>query len=410
MNKWLVVLRQEFKMMVQAKAFWVTTLLGPLFILGVTILPGYMANRSMNGGMETQKVGFYNASLEMEGILANVSLSGGLIAPEFGDNLEAMKEEVTAGNLDGVVVFEDDYLNDSVVELYSGKGVDIILSEILEGIIGDAVVSIRMRAAGLDYAEVRELSMRPDVQSFKLGSEDDKVGGSSIDSIIYSVLAMVMLLYMTILIYGQSIGRAVVKERSTKTVEILLSSAKPRDLMWGKILGIGLAGFLQYVIWGGGGFVLIKLIGQYTSFPIQLNFPSEALGWLLTFFILGYFLYASAYAALGAMSEDDQHLGQMGFPLLLFLIVPLIIFSSSIVNPDNTANLVLSFIPLCAPVSMFARIIMSDPPLWQIALSVGGMLVTLVLFVIAGGKIFRIAILMSGKRFKFKEVFNLLRQ
>ncbi|MFZ3110174.1 MAG: ABC transporter permease, partial [Rectinemataceae bacterium] len=187
-----------------------------------------------------------------------------------------------------------------------------------------------------------------------------------------------MMIYMTVLLYGQMIGRSVVTEKTSKTVEIMLSSVTSRDLMFGKILGLGLAGLLQYAIWVAMSLLLTLVVGPVFNMSMPVGLTMENMGWLVLFFVLAFFLYSSAYAAMGAASEDEQHLGQMAWPLLIFLMVPLVMIST----------------------------LVSDPPVWQLVLCLAILSASVVGMAFLAAKIFCVGILMTGKRAALKEVLR----
>jgi len=131
--------------------------------------------------------------------------------------------------------------------------------------------------------------------------------------------------------------------------------------------------------------------------------------WLVVFFILAFFLYSSAYAAMGAASEDEQHLGQMAWPLLIFLIVPLVMIGTLTSNPDSGVSVILSIFPMTSPIVMLIRILVSEPPAWQIALCLGLLAAAVAGMALLAAKIFRVGILMTGKRPSLKEVVKWVR-
>ena len=215
-----------------------------------------------------------------------------------------------------------------------------------------------------------------------------------------------MLLYMTVLLYGQLIGRSVVMEKTSKTVEIMLSSVTARDLMFGKILGLGLAGLLQYGVWVSMAMILTKLVGPLFNLAVPPGLSAGNLFWLVLFFILAFFLYASAYAALGAASEDEHNLGQIAWPLLMFLVIPLVMIGTLVTSPDSSLSVFFSLFPMTSPIVMLVRILVSPPPSWQIILCVALLLVSVAGMALLAAKIFRVGILMTGKRAKLKEILR----
>lgn len=402
MRKTWRVARQEFKMTAANKAFVVITIIGPFLILAVTVLPALLSmNTKIEAGTQIAVVGGNN---ELFAKAKAAAASNNLIL-ERGTNVERLRKEVGKGAIGGLVVLPHDYLQAKSFDYYSKTGTDLVVSQTLSGIIGTEVVAERLANEGLDPAKIAYLSSRPNLTVKKVGSGGSASTGGFTD-ILFTVMGFVMLLYMTVLLYGQMIGRSVVTEKTSKTVEIMLSSVRPVELLFGKILGKGLAGLLQYGIWIAAALVLVKLVGPGLNVKPPAALTVGNLGILVGFFVLAFFLYSSAYGALGAGSEDEQHLAQLAWPLLIFLIVPLVTISSYVMNPGSTFSVVLSFFPMTAPIVMLIRILVSTPPLWQILTSVGLLILTIAGFVVLAAKIFRVGILMTGKRFSMGEILR----
>ncbi len=262
---------------------------------------------------------------------------------------------------------------------------------------------------GLDPQLIRSLSEKPRLRVLKTTAEDGEEGRDFM-TIMLTCIAFMMLLYMTVLLYGQMIGRSVIREKSSKTVEIILSSVRPRDMMFGKLIGIGAAGLLQYGFWISLALGLSALILPALGIDSTPGITATNMGFLVLFFVLASFLYAACYAAIGSAAEDEQHMGQLGMPLLLFLIVPMIMISFIITNPGSPAVVAFSLFPLTSPLVMLMRILVSTPPALEIALSVIIIASSILLTVIAASRIFRTGILMTGKRHSLGEILRWARK
>jgi ABC-2 type transport system permease protein len=214
---------------------------------------------------------------------------------------------------------------------------------------------------------------------------------------------------MTVLLYGQVIGRSVLTEKTSKTAEIMLSSVRPMDLLFGKILGKGLASLLQYGVWVTLSAGVLKLVGPRLGVTIGAGLSMSTLAYLVLFFVLAFFLYCSLYAALGAASEDEQHLGQLALPVVLFLIIPIVLITAIIGTPRAPVIIALSFFPLTAPIVMFLRILVGAATTWEILVSIGLTLVTTAAVIWLSARIFNAGILMTGKRFTIGQVLGLAR-
>ncbi len=406
MNKLMIVLKQEFKMTAANKAFVVITIIGPFLILAISVLPGLLASRGPSVSPDTQVV-VVGSRPELTTLLQQ-SLAGSNISVRAASDLEAQKERVLNEEVHGVLRVPENILDASSYDYFSRTGTDFAVSETLNGIIGRYVVRQRLTRAGLDADQVSELMQKPRLVTHRLES-----GGASSESdfmsVFFVVLAFVMLIYMTVLFYGQMIGRSVLTEKTSKTVELMLSSVRPIELLFGKVLGKGLAGLVQYAIWVSVALLLAEVVGPAANFSVPASLNAGNLALLVVFFILAFFLYASGYGALGAGAQDEQHLGQLGIFLLIFLIVPLVLISSFIMNPSSPLVVGLSYFPMTSPIVMLIRILLDPPAVWEVLLSIGILTATIVVVVWMSSKIFRVGILMTGKRFTIGEILRWVR-
>jgi ABC-2 type transport system permease protein len=198
--------------------------------------------------------------------------------------------------------------------------------------------------------------------------------------------------------------RSVLEEKTTRMVEILVSSVRPFQLMMGKIIGIAAVALTQYLIWTASGSLLAGFgagmaaaLQPGTQLP-KVHLPFALLAYVLFFLLGGYLLYASLFSAVGAMVSNEQDMQQAQAPVTLLIIVPVLLFGLVMRSPNSTLAVLLSSIPFFSPILMPLRIALQTPPLWQIALSVVLLALTTLGVVHISGKIYRVGILMSGKR------------
>jgi ABC-2 type transport system permease protein len=413
MKKMLTVLRWEFARTAANKAFVVMTILGPFLILALTVLPSLVVSKQ---GLEPgSRLAIAGASQEELGRLGAAFGQVGLsvVAAATGDSpaLSEDKAKVLAGTLSGLLVFEEGWTGGGAFRLYTKNGSEALLFGIVEKVVGAELRESRMRASGLDPALLAPILAPATMEVVKLaGGGETGAGQDRFLSLMFTVLSFVMMLYMTTLMYGQMIGRSVVLEKTSKTVEIMLSSVSPRELLFGKVLGLGTAALVQYGVWAGAGLLITLVFGPMLGIALPPSLTAANLGWLVLFFLLAFFLYATAYAALGAAAEDEQQLGQLSWPLLVFLIVPMVFIATFLMNPDSALARFFSLFPLTSPIVMFIRVIASSPPAWEIVLSVLIALASIWGIAILSARVFRIGILMTGKRGSFGEMWRWIRE
>lgn len=216
---------------------------------------------------------------------------------------------------------------------------------------------------------------------------------------------------VTILFYIMIMGSAtlllnsVSKEKENRVIETLMVSVTPQQLLTGKMLGLGLIGLFQVVVWGGTAFVLLRLSGNTFSLPPEFQLPTEILLWGLVYFVLGFLFYACLMAGLGALVPNLREASQASFVIVLPLLVPLFLISILIEDPNGTLAVVLSLVPMTSPVTMMLRLSAGSVPIWQIAASIVLLIGAVFLAIRAAAGMFRAQTLLSGQEFKLKTFF-----
>jgi ABC-2 type transport system permease protein len=215
---------------------------------------------------------------------------------------------------------------------------------------------------------------------------------------------------MTLIFSGNTIMRSIILEKSSRIVEVVLSTTSPFKMMAGKILGQGFVGLTQYIIWATFGITLavygnkiLPISNEYFSFAPSLFV------YFVIFYVLGYFLYATLFSAIGAMVNTDQEGQQLSFPVIMMLIIPLMILGLIVKNPDSSIATVFSLIPFFSPIIMFARINLSSPGFLEIGSAIMILILTILFLIWIVAKIYRVGILMYGKRPNLPEIIKWMR-
>jgi ABC-2 type transport system permease protein len=400
------IIRMEFKLTAANKLFIVLTILGPFLIAAVTVLPSLIAT-SGSASPET-RIALVGADSRFVEQVAPAFLQSKIRVTAVQESVESMDAMVLGGGFDGYVVLPADLSGATRLQYVSKNAADYRVVGVLQGVIGQSIVSQRLVKAGIAAAEVASLTQPPAFETRQLTKSGEKKSSDYL-TVLLTGLMFAMLLYMTVLLYGQVIGRSVLTEKTSKTVEIMLSSVTPMQLLFGKILGKALASLLQYGVWMVISLAVLKLAGPALGVKLNLGIGFSTFVWLLVFFLLAFFLYSSIYAALGAASQDEQHLGQLAWPVILFLVLPVVFIALIIGSPQAPFVVFLSIFPLTAPIVMLLRIVVGGAQTWEIVASVGLLLATIAGVIWLSAKIFRVGLLMTGKRFTFAEVMRLAR-
>jgi ABC-2 type transport system permease protein len=405
-RKMMKVAGMEFRLTAANKAFVIVTIIGPFLIIGISVLPTVLAVNEP-APTEASRVVIVGGA-EIRGPLESAFPPSAVAIVDGPEDTTSLNQMLLNDQIDGYVMLPDDPTHAETVRFVTSGAVNFQLNGVIEGVVGQVIVGMRLAEAGFDATEVRMLSQPPrlDVRSI-----DAEGGEQSQDmtSIILTTLAFTMMLYMTILLYGQSIGRSVLNEKLSKTVEVMLSSLSPRELLVGKLVGKAAASLLQYGIWILMAVVFLQFIGPMVGVQVNLAAGPEYYLYLVGFFLLAFMLYSTFYCAIGAASEDEMHMAQLSWPVIFFLVIPMMMMGVAMNNPDGTIMRAFSLFPLTAPIVMFQRVLIGEPAAWEIATSVGLLLVTIAAVSVFAAKIFRVGILMTGKRFSLPEIIKWLR-
>ncbi|MFY9223551.1 MAG: ABC transporter permease [Blastocatellia bacterium] len=420
MNKIFLVIKREFLERVVSKWFIIGTLLGPI-LMAVLILAPLLVAKLDTSDRKVTVVSLDNdtellASIEKR--LSNkkdpigqskyvVKTLGIADEKELPAIREKLTKEIKDGDLNGYLLLkktDKDYSADFFAENVSDFGTIRQLEDATSG----SIIERRLSQAGMDPNQINELSKPIDIKTKKLvesGTKEDS-GQTMILGLI-----MMVILYTTMIIYGMTVLRGIVEEKQSRIVEVIISSISPLELMFGKIIGIGLVGLLQFTVWSLFAAVLpMALATMSVASPANLpEIPKALLIYFVIYFVLGYFLYATLFALAGSIVSNDQDAQSVQMPITMLLIIATIFSSLIIRDPNGTASVILSLVPFFGPILMFLRIAVQTPPIWQIVLSLGLMVVTIIVCSWLAAKIYRVGILMYGKRPTVPELIKWLR-
>ncbi|HHU84660.1 MAG TPA: ABC transporter permease [Clostridiales bacterium] len=254
-----------------------------------------------------------------------------------------------------------------------------------------------------------------DVMNIQVIGEVENLGKNQMENFFYTYI-MVFALYMVILLYGQMVATNVATEKSSRAMELLITSAKPTSMMFGKVIASCLAGLIQIAAIFGSALVLYKLNKSYWGDNMIIesifNIPPELLVYMLVFFILGFLIYAFMYGAVGSTASKLEDINTSVMPITMLFVIAFIVvvFSMSAGNVDNTLMKVCSFIPLTSPMSMFTRIAMSTVSLYEIAISIVILIVSTIGIGFISAKIYRVGVLMYGTTPKISAIIKAIRK
>jgi ABC-2 type transport system permease protein len=414
---WLVI-RKEYLERVRTRSFAIGTILGPILIAAMMFGPPLLAERT---GPQHQTIAvldpgsgpalgslqaLVDAARTMQGDKFPLAIRTEAIAPSAVEARRTeLDAEVVAGDLNGYVVLAEEFMNSGQATYYGKSLSGVIGVEVLERLLDQVVQQQRMTDLGIDPMALAEVMKGADLQKRAIGGDE-----RSLESRLLMGISMIMLLYIMMIMYGQYTMTAVIEDKSTRVVEVMLASVTPTQLMLGKVLGQGLVGFTQFVLWMAATAVFANLGGTVAGVELDLGqIGLELWAWFGVFFVLGFLLYSSLYAGVGALCSSLQDAQQFQGPITMLIVLPMLLLQVAIMAPDSGVSLVLSLIPLFTPILMFIRIVIGDPALWQVVLSVVLLAATVYLLLRLTGKLFRISILHFGKAPGWKDVIRMVR-
>jgi len=408
MRKAWLVFRREYLERVRAKSFIVSTFLIPAFIYGVTVVPTQLATRKSGGLRRLAIVASDQATAD--------AVQKKLEAPKSGNKYEltrkvsddpkesaALKQQIESGSLDGYLWLTNDAIEKGKVEFVANSTSDFVEISELHDAINTGVVRGRLAQKGIASADVEQMLKPVDMDTVEFKGGQEKKGPG--EAKFFAGFAIAMTLYFMLIFHGMAVMRSVLEEKTSRVMEVMLASVSPKELMAGKILGVGGVGLTQVAIWVALALAANSpMIAASKDLREMMASSTSLLIWLPLYFVLGFLLYSGMYAALGAAVNSDQEAQQLQFFVTMPLIIPIIIMWMIIRQPDSTASFWLSMVPFFSPILMTVRLAMHTPPIWQIALSIGILLATMYLILVLCSRIYRVGILMYGKRPTLPEI------
>ncbi|HSG38201.1 MAG TPA: ABC transporter permease [Thermoanaerobaculia bacterium] len=426
----LVVLKREYLQRVKTKGFWIATLALPLFIGAMTLLPALLMSKSKTSqnivvvdetgrlgaelkrrlaSRQGQKMNEERGMAVDESKMARFDVTLQEPAANRQQQKEALDRRVLDKEIDAWVWISPKVLDGEKVEYHARSVSNVFTQDALEDDLSWVVRRERFQQAGIDPARMDELS-----KSVKLATQKVSAKGTRAEAGIGGMMLGVVLflmLYMSILIWGQQVMTSVLEEKGSRVIEVLISSITPFELMMGKLLGVCLVGMTQIGIWLATMGVISApgVAASIALLPKDSDLPQLAIPMLFHFgllFILGFFAYATIYAAIGSAFNNLQEAQQAASVAVIFVVIPVTVMYPVINDPNSTMATVLSLIPMFTPLLMPLRIAIEMPPWWQLALAYAltiGFVIGMVWFC---SKIYRVGILMYGKKPTFQEIWK----
>jgi ABC-2 type transport system permease protein len=408
---WAIV-KREYIARVRTKAFVIGTILGPLVMAALLVVP-ILAARTQGGPL---RVAVLDATGELradvERALRDARVDGRARfdvtpAPQGPDAEADLKRAVLDKRLDGYLALPQDAIASASASYYGRNVTNRIDLRTLERAVSGVLVSRRLAAAGLDPAKVEALTRELEMKTFRVSEQGEREDQGAA---MVLALVLLMILYVSILMWGQAVMTSVIEEKTSRVVEVLAAGVASTTLLLGKLLGVGSAGLTQFLVWALSLLVVsLASAGASAAFSMPELTPLMLVSFV-AFFLLGYFFYASLYAAIGSAVNTVQEAQGLVFPVMMPIIVAMVCWPAVLEAPDGVLATTLSLIPGMSPLIMFLRVVVLTPPLWQILLSIALLVLGILAVVWIAARVYRVGILMYGKRPTFPELVRWVRQ
>lgn len=422
MGRIWVVVRQEYLMKVRTKAFLFGTFVVPVLFAAMGVLPAYFMNKSVEKPGTYAVVDESGVIFEPLGRALDDSTKIGerlftlLPEPVNGRNREDLKRQlgtrVAAGELAGFFVVPADAVDGGEVSFGATSVSDFRRNESIHASINEAVREVRISRTKLDPAEVKAVMKSVPLSTFKVGERGELKKDSGTTFLVAYFFGIC--LYVVLLMYGQMMLRAALEEKTSRSSEVMVATIRASTLMAGKIIGIGLVGLTQVAIWAA--VVVLFSSGSASFMPAGSQEILSEIGitpvmgiFFVVYFLLGFLFYAALFGAVGAMVNSETEVQQAQWPVMIPLLTSFMFMFMALRDPNAPLVRIVSLIPFSSPILMMVRICVVTPPWWEIALS----LVLLLVFIWGAmwfaGRIFRVGLLMYGKRPTLPELVKWVR-
>lgn len=412
MRRIILVMRYEIITTVTRKSFLFTAfgvpIISTLILFGVSLLnrnaPNVVNEVFGTGGQSKGKKQGY---VDLSGIIKVVPPTASESGLQAFPSEAAARQALAAGEITGYYVISRDYLQTGDITLVEPEFNPLNAFDSANTILANQIeYYLQFNLLGGDTQLANRVARPIILQTTLLEAEPQRDQNNPMT--FFLPYAVTMIYYINILMSSSLLLNSVTKEKETRVIEILMSTITARQMLSGKIIGLGVVGLLQTVLWVGTGYGLLRLSGRTFSIPAAFQLPPSFLIWGLIFFLLGYALYASLMAAVGALVPNLREASQVTFVVIMPMLIPLLTISVLIEQPDGSLAIALSLFPLTSPVAMMTRLAATDVPLWQILLAVLLLAGTVVLIIRSVANMFRAQTLLSGQPFKLRRFFSAL--
>lgn len=416
-NRTLAVIKRELKEKLFSKTFILMTLLIPIFMFGIlalqTFIMGFEGDKETKlkivtesedltqnmqkgfEGLDIMKNKYYTVNFE------TVQKGG------FKDYLNKQKKDLINEKINGIVFISDSAKNNKKIEYYSKNPNNNTVFNKLKNPINKVLISMYFIDKNLSDKDINYAKEGIDFNSFRV-SKDEKVEEEGYGNLIVAFL-FTFLLYMSMIFSGTQIMRSVIEEKTSRIVEVILSSVNAKELMTGKILGGAITGFFQMAIWISPLFIVLSTTIFVLPKEMVLKIDMSHIMFFLFNFVVGSITFLGLFASVGAIFDNDQDAQSGIWPVMMLIMIPFFISLGMQSNADNQISRIASMFPFASIIIMPSRMAIVEVPMVELIISIIVNIATMIFVFAMAGKIYRIGILLTGKKPKWSEVIGWLK-
>ena len=412
MDKIWLVIKREYSVRVRKKSFIIMTLLTPLLMGLLIIGPSYLSSISQNMEMgDIKHIAFFETNDLFSSEIKNSKTLNFSKIPE--EEIKNIKENISEGPY---FAFLDLSNYDSMINIFSSQQINFEIINEIESKIYSIIEKQHYQDNDINIEKIKNTLPKIKLNPIQLNDEGVEEDANSAARSVVGIL-FGFSIYLFIFMYGSMVMRGVIEEKTNRIVEIIISSIKPFQLLLGKIIGIALVGLTQFILWVS----LTILISQIAYFTF-LNSENELLNtifqsmqgiemfelifYFIFYFLGGYVLYGSFFACIGSAVDNESDTHQMVLPITIPLILSIVMIEAIISNPDGSLALWMSIFPLSSPIAMMIRLPFEGVEYWELLLSMSLLILSFLIATWLSSRIYRIGILMYGKKNSFKELIK----
>ncbi len=424
MNKIFLIIQREYITRIRKRSFIIMSLIGPLIMAVFIVVPIWLATRQ--GEKKLINV------IDESGYFADHLKNNNTVDLRFIDQeLTTAKKNLDSGSAYGLLYIPKISLDDPQgVTFFCNKNPSLDVISNIEDLLRSRVEDLKLEKSNISKEVINNLKSNLTINSINVSESGERTSNAGIASAVGYITSL--LIYFFILFYGVQILRGVVEEKTSRIVEVIISSVKPFQLMAGKIIGIGAVGLTQFLIWVVLGFGITSVTGSFVSPSgmvaaeannpaaqsagnpdfiheifssiASINIPLIIVAFIF-YFIAAYLLYGSLFAAIGSAVDSETDAQQFQFPITMPLILSIIVLAAVLKDPDGSLAFWMSMIPLSSPIVMMMRLPFGVP-VWQILLSMGLLILGFLFTMWLAARIYRVGILMYGSKVNYRILFK----